>query len=90
MAYIKLLVAFSFEFSAAYVNIARESPAAQISTEGQSKADRAVDGDRNVCAKTELGSKNPWWRVDLGHQVWVQNILLASKRALSDLDIRIG
>ena len=84
------LTAFSSDLSTASINIAEGRPAAQISTDGKSTADLAVDGDRNVCAKTERGSENPWWRVDLGHKVWVNKVLLATKTALSDVGIKIG
>ena len=70
--------------------MAKGRPAAQISTEGQSSAGNAVDGNRNICAKTKKGSKNPWWRVDLEYPLWVDKVLITSKTNMEGVDIRIG
>ncbi|XP_068753895.1 uncharacterized protein [Montipora capricornis] len=71
-------------------NLAKGRPASQISTKYDKAASRAVDGDRNVCSETEEGYKDPWWRVDLGTRVWINNILIASNWSLEEADIRIG
>lgn len=82
------------------VNIAYRRPAAQSSTFTKYAASNAVDGKRNgkveenSCSQTKM-DRNPWWRVDLGKNVWVEKVLIANRKDsyytdLTDIDIRIG
>ena len=71
-------------------NIALGRPAAQITTYSKNVAGLAVDGDKDNCAMTRKGTVKPWWRVDLGKQVWVEKVLLYSKEYMPGVEIRIG
>ena len=82
------------------VNVAKNRPAVQSSTEWGHEAKRAVDSsshghDVSSCSKTQRSTR-PWWRVDLGESVWVEKVLIANTRKdydyqeLSNVNIRIG
>lgn len=83
---------FQAEIPKTLENIARNRPTVQSSTEHEyyTKGDYAVDGKRDKCSQTQRGS-DPWWRVDLGKDVWVEKVLIVNtKHEMSNLDIRIG
>lgn len=82
------------------INVAYGRPAFQSSTWANCRAPNAVDGKRNgkvednSCAQTRKET-DPWWGVDLGKSVWVENVLIANRKdsqhkKLSNVDIRIG
>ena len=82
------------------INVAKNRPAVQSSTEWGHEAKRAVDSSSHghdvlSCSKTQRSTR-PWWRVDLGESVWVEKVLIANTRKdydyqeLSNVNIRIG
>ena len=82
------------------VNVAYKRPVLQISTWANYFASNAVDGKRNglveynSCAQTQ-NETDPWWVVNLGQNVWVESVLIASRtdsdyKELSNVDIIIG
>ena len=86
------LFLFQTEIPKTLENIARNRPTVQSSTEHEyyTKGDYAVDGKRDKCSQTQWGS-DPWWRVDLGKDVWVEKVLIVNtKHEMLNLDIRIG
>ena len=61
-------------------NIAREGKASQSSTASNGPAEKAIDGTKNPDytaggqTHTQEGGKNPWWELDLGKSVSIENI----------------
>ena len=61
-------------------NIAREGKASQSSTASNGPAEKAIDGNKNPDytaggqTHTQEGGKNPWWELDLGKSVSIENI----------------
>ncbi|MCI0702092.1 MAG: HEAT repeat domain-containing protein, partial [Planctomycetia bacterium] len=64
------------------VNVARMGKASQSSTEHGGVASRAIDGNTsgifgdNSSTHTQEGTPDPWWEVDLGREVPVEQIVV--------------
>ena len=69
-------------------NVALKKPATQISTGYGGAASRAVDGNtdpdyhKGSVTHTQPGSSNPWWEVDLGRAVNIEEIVLINRMTL--------
>ncbi|RMX59064.1 hypothetical protein pdam_00009978, partial [Pocillopora damicornis] len=77
------------------INVAYKRPVQTNLKSHQSNGDarEAVDDDKpgkETCFESLNKFKNPWLQIDLGKNLWVENVQIKSKKNLSNIDIRIG
>ena len=85
----------TFSFSHLDINVAYKRPVQTNLKSHQSNGDarEAVDDDKpgkETCFESLNKFKNPWLQIDLGKNLWVENVQIKSKKNLSNIDIRIG
>ena len=86
----------TFSFLHLDINVAYKRPVQTNLRSHQSYgyAHEAVDdskfGMKETCFESLKKFKNPWLQIDLGKNLWVENVQIKSKKNLSNIDIRIG
>ena len=86
----------TFSFLHLDINVAYKRPVQTNLRSHQSYgfAHEAVDdskyGMEETCFESLNKFKNPWLQIDLGKNLWVENVQIKSKKNLSNIDIRIG
>ena len=86
----------TFSFLHLDINVAYKRPVQTNLRSHQSYgyAHEAVDdskyGMEETCFESLRKVKNPWLQIDLGKNLWVENVRIKSKNDLSNIDIRIG
>ncbi|RMX59069.1 hypothetical protein pdam_00009977, partial [Pocillopora damicornis] len=89
-----VLLQFLQTASSEDINVAYKRPVQTNLRSHQSYgyAHEAVDDSKYGMEETcfESLKKNPWLQIDLGKNLWVENVRIKSKNDLSNIDIRIG